>query len=151
MNFEIHDAAEQDAEAISALIGELKYLFLDASSDEASRSFLQSLTPDAVRQRIACNDYLHLVAESGGQIVGVIVMRNRSHLYHLFVSAPYHRHGIAKSLWARAQRDPGTSTYTVNSSLFAVPVYERLGFTASGSLQSKDGVTFQPMLFAARS
>ena len=36
--------------------------------------------------------------------------------------------------------------FTVNSSLNAVPVYQRFGFVANGPVVQKHGIAFQPML-----
>lgn len=36
---------------------------------------------------------------------------------------------------------------TVNATLSAVPVYARLGFTATDAVQSVDGLAFLPMVF----
>ncbi|MFY0665521.1 MAG: GNAT family N-acetyltransferase [Natronospirillum sp.] len=48
-------------------------------------------------------------------------------------------------LWAAAIQGFSASIFTVRSSLFAVPVYERFGFVASGPVGTKDGISFQPM------
>jgi predicted GNAT family N-acyltransferase len=52
-------------------------------------------------------------------------------------------------LWARAKSDafaqgaPGP--FTVNSSLYARPLYERFGFVATSAPVVKDGIAFVPM------
>ena len=38
---------------------------------------------------------------------------------------------------------------TVNSSPFAVKVYEKLGFTATGSRQVSDGIVYIPMRYSS--
>ena len=72
---------------------------------------------------------------------------NDRHLYHLFVHSSYHRRGIARRLWERARAEIGAAEirFTVNASLYAVPLYESLGFRASGTETRKDGVIFLPM------
>ena len=84
-------------------------------------------------------------------LVGVVGMRERTHLQYLFVSTPYQRAGLARRLWdqARRQADRASGRYTVNASSYAVPAYERLGFGTVGAVQEKDGVRFQPMEWVA--
>ncbi|WP_425475087.1 GNAT family N-acetyltransferase [Brenneria uluponensis] len=40
----------------------------------------------------------------------------------------------------------GLNTYTVRSSIYAVPIYKKLGFKESESVTSKEGIRFQPMV-----
>jgi hypothetical protein len=44
-------------------------------------------------------------------------------------------------------RTSNSSFFTVNSSLFAVPVYLRFGFVRAGEQQTRNGVTVQPMVY----
>lgn len=60
-----------------------------------------------------------------------------------------HRRGVARALWEHARAESGGSAFTVNSSLFAVPIYERLGFIARSAPQSADGLVFVPMTYEA--
>ena len=73
----------------------------------------------------------------------------RSHLCLLFVEKACHRQGIARALFS-ALRDhcrtaPDTPRITVNSSPYAVEAYRRLGFRATGSERTVDGIRFTPM------
>jgi GNAT superfamily N-acetyltransferase len=81
--------------------------------------------------------------------VGVVGISEPSHLYHLFVAARLHGRGLGRRLWefARAQwpASSGPRTWTINASRYAVPVYERFGFVATGPLQAKGGVLSVPM------
>ena len=90
-----------------------------------------------------------VVAERKSDLVGIIEMRKCEHIALLFVS--YHGRGIAKELIKKAveeccKRQPDIKTITVNSSLFAEPVYSRMGFKATGLVQEKNGITFVPMV-----
>lgn len=71
----------------------------------------------------------------------VIALRGNSHDYHLFVAQAFQRKGLGRSLWRRvyqAALEAGNNwRFTVNSSVSAVPVYERLGFVAIGSKVEK--------------
>ncbi|CAM5333825.1 GNAT family N-acetyltransferase [Rhodanobacter lindaniclasticus] len=69
------------------------------------------------------------------------------HLHHLFVRSGCHRQGIARALWqqVRTQSDSSTFAGELVSSTLAVPVYERLGFVATGAAQVAHGLAFVPM------
>lgn len=146
----IRVAGVEDAEAISALILSLaRYFLADPDDPGAAAPFLATLDPPAMAQRLADERYRYHVAEADGALAGVVGVRDADHLYHLFVAEPFHGRGIGARLWdaaqrqARAQGNPGR--FTVNSSLYAVPVYERMGFTAAEDRQVYDGIAFIPM------
>jgi predicted GNAT family N-acyltransferase len=68
----------------------------------------------------------------------------------LFVDKSYHKRGIAKELLRIAITDihetySEAEEITINSSPYAVRIYERLGFIATDSMQEKDGIIYLPM------
>ncbi len=77
------------------------------------------------------------------EIVGYLSIKQRDHLYHLFVSEAHQRKGIAKSLWRYAVARLSVIQCVVRSSLFAVSVYARLGFSATEPVAFKDGIGSQ--------
>lgn len=143
----IRRARKSDAEAISALIVSLKSYFLTDTDSAEVQSFLATLEPDATAARIASAEFRYYVAESQSGLCGVIAIRNGKHVYHLFVRPDTQRQGIARALWDHARSQSGETLFTVNSSTFAVPVYERLGFKATDPPQSESGLVFVPMEF----
>ena len=148
MNFVIRQAEASDAGPISHLVlGVAHYFLADPSSPEVG-PFLAGLTPPSYADRIGSSNFSHYVAEDSAGPCGIIALRDGSHLYHLFVRADAHGQGIARALWEHAKALSGHSTFTVNSSLFAVPVYERLGFVAKAPPQTADGLVFVPMGYA---
>ena len=84
-----------------------------------------------------------------GKVVGVIATRDVSHIALMFVDKNYHRKGVARELFGLVLDEVKTCAevthITVNSSPYAVPVYERLGFKMSDEQQEKDGVIYVPM------
>jgi GNAT superfamily N-acetyltransferase len=138
-----------DAERIAALIRELaaKFILCDFSAEEKSR-FLSDHTSMAVVDRIrTC--FRYRIAEFDGELVAVIGVRDWAHLSHLFVAEAFQGQGLGRALWEQAKAEclergnPGT--FTVKSAKIAVPVYERFGFVATGSVQDMGGVQFVPM------
>jgi len=85
-----------------------------------------------------------------GKIIGVISTRDVSHISLMFVDKKHHRRGIAKSLFQVVLEDlksiENLSQITVNSSPYAVGVYEHLGFSKTGEKKERDGIVFVPMM-----
>lgn len=145
----IRVAGEDDAEAIAALIADACALHvLPDFMPEGRRHFLDDHGPDAIRQRLSA-DFRYHVAEEAGVLAGVVGVRSGNHLYDLFVAQSRQGLGLGRRLWDRALADAlngGTrERFTVNSSRFAVPVYERFGFVAVAPVQERNGVLFVPM------
>jgi len=87
---------------------------------------------------------------AGREPAGVIASRNMHHISLLFVGKEYQRRGIAAGLFGRLKAEisetyPETAAITVHSSPYAVPIYEKLGFTATDVEQLQDGLRFIPM------
>jgi len=78
-------------------------------------------------------------------------MRDYNHVSLLFVARDYQRKGIAKELLNQAIQicqgyKPQLLEISVNSSSFAVPIYEKLGFYRVGERQVRNGIGFIPMI-----
>ena len=137
----IRTATIDDADAISRLVASLAQHFLEDPDAAAVQPFLATLTPAATAQRIASSDFRHYVAEDESGVCGVIALRGGSHVSHLFVREDRHRRGIARALWTHAKALSGHDAFTVRSSLFAEPVYARLGFVREAPPRTDNGVT----------
>ncbi|KAB8161685.1 GNAT family N-acetyltransferase [Lysobacter maris] len=143
----IRPATVGDAMAVSALVLPLAREVVDAPDATA---FLATLGPDGMFERLASPRFAGLLAEDGSGACGIILMRDTTHLYHLFVRRDRQGLGIARRLW-RAMTGAGGSAqgaparFTVNSTPSAVEVYRRLGFEATAQMQHSDGISFLPM------
>lgn len=90
-------------------------------------------------------------AFDGEILIGILATRNEgSHIALFFVDGAYRGQGIGRSLWNCFIADSDKDEITVNSSLYAVGVYEKLGFSKTAGLQEKDGIQFVPMLYRKR-
>jgi GNAT superfamily N-acetyltransferase len=145
----VRRAIVEDAPRISALIRSLSDPFFVSPGGKDADLFLESVNESAIRRYVAAPNYHYQVAEANGQLIGVVAVRDSGHLFHLFVPATFQRQGIARLLWRLAREQAISSgnpgRFTVNSSLVAVPVYERFGFVAIGPVLTKHGICFQPM------
>ena len=139
-----------EEERVCALVEKVFNEFVAPDYDsEGVDEFFKYANPLAMSER-GSTEQVIIVAEKGGDIVGIIEMRNSDHIALLFVSC--RGEGVARELVKRAvkecrKRHPDLKTITVNSSLFAEPVYARMGFMTTGSAQKKNGIIFVPMAY----
>lgn len=145
----IRPAAPDDADEISALIVQLSDPFYLHPSRAGAELFLASISPGSIRSYVKAANFSYQVAVEESAIAGIVAVRDNSHLFHLFVAAPFQRKGLGHCLWstakAQARRAGNTGEFTVNASLNAVPAYEKFGFARTGEIQRMHGVFFQPM------
>ncbi|NLU24082.1 MAG: GNAT family N-acetyltransferase [Clostridiales bacterium] len=82
-----------------------------------------------------------------GSLIGVLATRSGgTHIALFFVRGAYHRQGVGRQLFLRACRDNPTGQMTVNSSPYALEVYQHLGFYETDAEQTVDGIRYTPML-----
>ncbi len=85
------------------------------------------------------------------ELVGVIAMRNQTHITMLFTKKEFHRKGIAKALFnniLEITENSEKKVFTVNSSPYAVEFYHKLGFKNIDEQSTIDGIIFTPMKFS---
>jgi ribosomal protein S18 acetylase RimI-like enzyme len=140
---------EHDIPCLARLFRELALEFIvHESPPEGAATFLRENSEEGLRGYVARGHVYH-VAEIGGELAGFVAVRDRSHLFHLFVGKRWHRRGIARALWEVARGEaisagnPGF--FTVNSSNYALPVYEALGFVRTAPTQCTKGLYYNPM------
>jgi len=119
-------------------------------SSEGVREFHRYIEPTAFRVRSQTNHF-SLIALAQTKVVGMIEMRGYNHVSLLFVAQDYQRRGIAKELLFQAIQicqgnEPRLSEISVNSSSFAVRIYEKLGFYRVCERQVRNGIGFIPMV-----
>ena len=145
----IRKARAEDASQISELIFKVAHRFNLSTSGEVAPWFLATITPSAIAGNIDDTNFNYLVGFVGQVIAGVIAVRDTTHVHHLFVAPEFHRKGLAAKLWEHAKVDAlalgNKEGFSVRSSEFAVPVYERFGFRVIGARAEKDGIVFVPM------
>ena len=82
-------------------------------------------------------------------IVGVIALRDGSHISLLFVDKQYQGKGIAKALFEEIEiickDNPNIYKLSVNSSPYAIDFYRKIGFKAIDKEKYRNGIRFTPM------
>ncbi len=118
---------------------------------EGVTEFRRSVNVDTVVERVRRGELFLKGCYNEGKLVGVIAVRDESHISLLFVRKDHHRRGIARSLFEAVVNDirvkGGISKITVNSSPYAVEIYHRIGFIDTDVEQTKNGIRFTPMVY----
>jgi len=117
---------------------------------EGIRAFSRYATAEALAERALAGHFV-LVAVVQRDIVGMIEVRGHDHVSLFFVESRLQGHGIGGELWRQAlllcrAHHPAPSKISVNASLNAVPIYERLGFRPTAPEQVIHGIRFMPMV-----
>ena len=111
--------------------------------------FSKYVSPQLMRRRLANNHFV-LLATDEEYFMGIIEVRNYNHISLLFVKKKYQGQGIAKGLLEMAinkcrEYNVNLELIEVNSSPFAVGIYEKLGFVKVNAEQVKNGIRFTSM------
>jgi len=139
-----------EAERVSSFVRKVFGAFVAPHySPEGIQEFYRYIDPELLARRIQ-SDHVVWVTESNDQLVGMIEMRNLSHISLLFVAGEAQRGGIARRLLQEAlewnnRNGRDLREVTVHSTPNAVEAYERLGFHAEGPEQNIHGLRFVPM------
>ncbi len=141
----IRQAQREDASAISVLAVKLTVKYIAPEfPDVAAKALVQSMSSEMIARNIE-NDCVYHLAVHEDEVIGLIGVKSNTHLYHLFVGDSHQRKGIAKQLWEVAKNhcfeSGNKERITVNASLYAKAVYEKLGFVTASGLQERNGVT----------
>ncbi len=143
----IREAKLEDAERISSLIHSVAHYFTLEPDGKGAEQFLDSISPAAIGVYISSPEYYYLVAIQNEKIAGVVALKEGTHLFHLFVAPEFQKKGLSRQLWEAVQTNAKVDgkEYTVNSTPYAVPIYEKLGFTVTGPRKAMNGIAFVPM------
>ncbi len=142
-------AQRDDIEAISKLLTEMtKKYILSSCTSEGGEIILSSMSPDSIKAYFD-SGYQYHVAEDDGAVVGVVGMKDNSHLYHLFIADSQQGRGLSRALWELARDEclanDNEGRFTVNSALNAQDVYLKFGFTPVDGIRERFGIKDIPM------
>jgi GNAT superfamily N-acetyltransferase len=147
---DICSVSPSDARAISVLIDSFSRDFLSSSKANAA-SFFELTSPKKEREYICSPRYIFAKASYQDTLIAVAVVRDASHLFHLFVRKDYQRRGLGRNLWLHVKglafKAGNQGWFTVNAAIKSVSFYEKLGFIVESTIVDEDGVLFIPMRF----
>lgn len=123
----------------------------DVYSPEGVKNFENFITDSTLYRMFVMGAYQMFVAMDHSKLVGMITLRDTTHISLLFVDEAYHRRGIGRSLIGYLaeylRTEVGAEHVTVNSSPYGVGFYHKMGFRDIRPEETKDGITYTPMEF----
>ena len=111
-------------------------------------SFRNFLWGKRVREMLADGSYIVWGCYCGGELAGMLAMRDGEHISLAFVSGEFHRRGIGRKLYAEAKKyaaSQGKKRITVNASPYGIPFYRAVGFKETDMQLVTDGIIYTPM------
>lgn len=119
-------------------------------SKEGVKNFKDFINDPCLKRMFIAGEYKVWGAFDRDMIVGILSVRNRSHISLLFVDSDYHHRGIGAALITRLFRDAkselGLNEITVNSAPYAVGFYHKMGFKDLEGQKETDGIIYTPMI-----
>ncbi|WP_321467802.1 GNAT family N-acetyltransferase [Halarcobacter sp.] len=141
----IKEAKIEDALSLSRLSRSLEaYLF----EEKMPKWFKNELSVKSFEERINSKNFIHYLYIKDQKLVGFISIKNKNHLFHLFVDKNFHKQGIARKLWNCVCENIDTNNMEVNASLYAIKAYESLGFEICDKEKFYLELKFQPMIYS---
>ena len=114
------------------------------------KSFREFVKDPMLKRMFLNGKYPVWGAFENGIMIGVLSVRNRSHISLLFVDGDHHRKGIAtallSALFSYEKNEMGVSEITVNAAPYAVGFYHKIGFTDLEKEKKTDGIRYTPMI-----
>ena len=123
----------------------------DVYTPEGVKNFENFITDSTLYRMFVVGTYQLFVALHQAKIVGMITLRDSSHISLLFVDEAYHRRGIGRALIKYLTEyllaEVGADRVTVNASPYGTPFYHKMGFRDLRPEESRDGIIYTPMEF----
>lgn len=112
-------------------------------------SFKSFVYGDLIKQMYDDGKFIMWQCTCNGKIVGVLAIRDTTHISLLFVHKDFHRQGIGRMLFNNAVNYLNSTIkpefMTVNSSPYGLPFYRAVGFKETDMEQIDDGIRYTPM------
>lgn len=148
---EIRDMVDSDRDSVCQLILDLFDEFIGPGYSERGCRRFHRGTHKQVRRDYWQEGGFRKLAFSDGELIGVIGVRDNTHVHWLWVRRDWHRRGVARLLMRIAVdtillRTPQADRLTLNASPYAVEAYKRLGFRAAGHEHINKGIVSTPMI-----
>ena len=149
---EIGPMRSGEADALYALTKRVAEKLVEKDFDPEGKSEFYGALDLILNQKP--ENHLLLVARTADRPVGFIDIRSRFHICLFFVDIGFHGQGIGRKLFEAALEKcmigDNPTSMEVNSSLYAVPIYEALGFKKRGGVQLLNGIRFMEMDFSQK-
>ena len=118
----------------------------DVYSQEGVKHFEDFITDTTLHRMFIMGAYQMFVALDRNKIVGMITLRNSTHISLLFVEGEYHRQGIGSALIGALAtyllEETKIRFLTVNAAPYAIEFYHKIGFFDLAGEQEKEGIFY---------
>lgn len=140
---------DEDIDKALALAEEV-FMEFDAPhfSQRGINSFKSFVRGRRVAEMLADGSFVIWGCLCGGRLIGMLALRENSHISLAFVRGEYHRCGIGRKLYAEAKKYAlarSIKSITVNASDYGLPFYRAMGFTETDMQRQDDGIIYTPM------
>ena len=123
----------------------------DVYAPEGVKNFRNFITDSTLHRMFLRGAYQLFVAVDRNTIIGMITLRDSTHISLLFVDEVYHRRGIGRALIKYSTdyllTEIGADRVTVNASPYGVAFYHKMGFRDLRPEEVRDGIIYTPMEF----
>lgn len=116
---------------------------------EGIESFQNFISDNVLYKMFLMGSYQLFGAFDGDKMIGMISLRNETHISLLFVDEQYHMQGIGRALITYVKdyltNEVGRDFMTVNGAPYALGFYHCCGFKDMGPEETNDGIRYTPM------
>ena len=139
-------ANNQDLPEINKLI---KTIFLEEYltkiTSQGSDNFLKFISYESLLKRKNGGSKIWLY-KINIELVGVLEINRENHIFLYFVKKKYRGEKIGKALFNYVKKQI-SGDITANSTDYALPIYQKLGFIQTGIPKNRGGIIVSPVLY----
>ena len=139
----------EEADVVELVLNVFSEFVAPHFSNDGVLEFKKFVNEESIVERYQSGNPI-VVALNENQIIGVIEMRDNSHIALFFVEKSYQKKGVAKQLLFEAikvckGRNQDIQKFTVNSSPNAYDAYQQFGFKGENTVNTVNGIRFIPL------
>jgi ribosomal protein S18 acetylase RimI-like enzyme len=151
MNYEFTFLNEADINQALALVHEVFDAFVGKDYPEEGRNFFRREVSFEFIRTLPQRNGFSLVSLDKEKIIGIISVRDFSHIALFFVDEKYQGQGIGKHLFEAAKNkiteNEKINEMQVHASPYAVSIYQSLGFSIAEEEKEVNGMKFVSMKY----
>ncbi|MCI7768334.1 MAG: GNAT family N-acetyltransferase [Oscillospiraceae bacterium] len=114
-------------------------------SKSGAENFMAFVNGRELREHLLSGDHKLYVCSEGCTVIGMMMIRDGSHISLAFVDGGYRGTGVGRELFSRITEDYPDVKFTVHAAPPAEGFYKRLGFVPTDMERIEDGITYIPM------
>ncbi len=155
MNKQFEIKRLHDTEDIDTAIALSHKTFMEFEAPDYSKegvdSFMNFIYGDSIKTKTKAGTFIFWGCYYGNRMVGMMALRDGSHISLAFTHKDFHRQGIGRMLFLALREyvvKQGLHTnITLNSSPYGLPFYIAIGFIPTDMERIDDGIRYTPMKY----